>query len=279
MKTFFRSDMNVPNSRSFSPSAGKPQEFISYLLKHNIILDIEGSFNHLTRQELSMAHEEKMVNDILDLKRDNGFGNRSLMVAKSLPFTSGSFYAAAEWAIRHHTIAFSPTSGFHHAGYNRTAGFCTFNGLMVSALKLKKHGYANTIGIIDIDNHYGDGTENIIYNLNIDWIKHYTFGGLGICPKNAEKWLNDFELSLDDFKDVDIIFYQAGADTHVDDPLGGALSSDQMRRRDELVFETFKRWEIPVVWCLAGGYQKPLERVLELHKTTYEIALTHSRKY
>ena len=75
---------------------------------------------------------------------------------------------------------------------------------------------------------------------------------------------------------MDIIFYQAGADPHINDPLGGSLTTEQMRKRDELVFKTFSKLGIPVVWNLAGGYQDPIEKVLALHKTTYEIALKYS---
>lgn len=80
------------------------------------------------------------------------------------------------------------------------------------------------------------------------------------------------------WRDVDVFFYQAGADPHIDDPLGGSLTTHEMKMRDELVFRT--AWELgkPVVWNLAGGYQQPLEKVLELHQTTYEIGLKYSGK-
>ena len=276
MKTFYRPEMNVQGNTSFSPSAGKPKKFIEFLLKHNLPLNIEDGYLPVSRQDLSMAHDEMMVNGILDLKLENGFGNRLPEVAKSLPFTSGSFYAASEWAIKSKENAFSPTSGFHHASFKRVAGFCTFNGLLVSALKLKSKGLVQKIGIVDIDNHYGDGTENIINHLRLNWIKHYTFGAEGIGASNAEEWLSGLEKKLKAFKDVDIIFYQAGGDVHISDSLGGVLTSEQMKRRDELVFSTFKKLGIPVVWNMAGGYQDPLEKVLELHKTTYEIALHYS---
>lgn len=33
----------------------------------------------------------------------------------------------------------------------------------------------------------------------------------------------------------DLVIYQAGADMHVDDPLGGIMTTDEMRQRDDLV--------------------------------------------
>jgi acetoin utilization deacetylase AcuC-like enzyme len=74
-----------------------------------------------------------------------------------------------------------------------------------------------------------------------------------------------------------IILYQAGADTHIDDPLGGLLTSEQMRERDRAMFSIAHDLSIPLTWNLAGGYQiEPdgsIPRVVELHLNTFEEAL------
>ena len=49
------------------------------------------------------------------------------------------------------------------------------------------------------------------------------------------------------------MIYQAGADPHIDDPLGGILTTKQMSWRDRQVFEQLGHK--PLVWNLAGGYQ------------------------
>ena len=56
--------------------------------------------------------------------------------------------------------------------------------------------------------------------------------------------------------------------SEVDDMFGGYLTSEQMRLRDEIVFKFCKKNNIPVAWNLAGGYQTPIQKVLELHETT-----------
>ena len=99
---------------------------------------------------------------MLDLSIDNGFGNRNAQVAASLPYTSGSLLAAARHALEHRENVCSPTSGFHHAGYDSAEGFCTFNGLMVTALALLEEGVVRSIGILDCDAHYGNGTDDIV---------------------------------------------------------------------------------------------------------------------
>lgn len=143
---------------------------------------------------------------------------------------------------------------------------------MVAALKLIQRQKAEKIGIIDLDQHYGDGTHDIIEKKRLKTIRHYTFGGLSISSRNADEWLKQLPHDLEKFQDSEVIFYQAGGDPHIDDPLGGVLTTEQMAQRDWIVFRTFREMGIPVVWNLAGGYQKPLEKVLSLHETTYKLA-------
>jgi len=273
MKTFYRREMSVSENDSFSPSAGKPAFLMEYLINQGLKVDFIDSFPPLSISDIALSHDLNYVRGVLDLTIENGFGNKSSSIASSLPFTTGSFYSAAQYALLHRENTFSPTSGFHHAGYSKSNGFCTFNGLMIAALKLKANFNFKRIGIIDCDQHYGNGTQDIIQRLGLDWVSHYTFGGEWVNSSNSEKWLKDFESKMLEFKNVDIIFYQAGADPHIDDPLGGILTTEQMRLRDQIVFETFLKYKIPVVWNLAGGYQDPIEKVLELHKQTYLIAL------
>ena len=77
---------------------------------------------------------------------------------------------------------------------------------------------------------------------------------------------------------MDLILYQAGADVHKDDPLGGVLSTEQMACRDRMVFEGARACRLPLAWNLAGGYQRDEEGtilpVLRLHEQTYRIALS-----
>lgn len=272
MKTFYRPEMNVALNESFSPSAGKPKAFIEYLIANGNKVDLVSDFVPALPQEFALAHSWDMVEGILDLSAKNGFGTRSSEVARSLPFTTGSFLAAARYAVEHHENTFSPTSGFHHAGRNYCGGFCTFNGLMVSALAIMAANLVKKVGILDLDMHYGDGTQSILDYWKLKSITHYSFGERNVSQRYADQWIEGLEKELEQFLDCDVIFYQAGGDPHIDDPLGGVLTTEQMAKRDEIVFHTFRKAGIPVVWNLAGGYQKPLEKVLQLHETTYKFA-------
>ena len=105
-------------------------------------------------------------------------------------------------------------------------------------------------------------------------IKHITAGKDYRNADEALRWCNLCEWVKP--HEFDLVLYQAGADSHVDDPLGGIFTTAQMAQRDELVFWSAKTLGIPVAWNLAGGYQRDetggIEPVLKLHRQTYEIA-------
>ena len=110
----------VADSGSFSPSASKPRLAVESWQVLGLPLDIR-SFDPVTRAQIKRAHNPVFVDDLLDCRIENGFGNHRAEVAASLPYTSGSMLAAAQEALRNGVGAVSPTSGFHHAGYAHAA--------------------------------------------------------------------------------------------------------------------------------------------------------------
>lgn len=277
MKVFYRHEQTAQNADSFSPSAGKPKLAVQDWLYHGLISQSEiESFEPATRKQIAAAHSSVYVDAVLDGAVENGFGNFDEDVAKSLPYTVGSLLAATEYAIAYKTIACSPTSGFHHAGHHFGGGYCTFNGLMVAAIAAHASGMADRILIVDMDQHYGNGTEDILKTLRIDYVDHITADKSYRTSEQAMR-MSNLKHSLIDRK-YDLIIYQAGADIHVDDPLGGLLTTEQMRERDRNVFlGGYVYHGTPIVWNLAGGYKRDesgsIEPVLKLHRQTVEEAL------
>lgn len=263
----YYTDAMVADSESFSPSARKPAAVVRSWQALGVPLEIVAP-RAVTVDELVRAHDRAYVEDVLAGKRNNGFGNRSRAVAASLPFTSGAMLAAARAAIANGTVAVAPCSGFHHAGYDHAGGFCTFNGLMVTACALRAERLAKAVGILDFDQHWGDGTEDIIERLDAGWVRHYSAGVRWQRVEQAEAFLEAVPGIVRSMQDCDVLLYQAGADPHVDDPLGGWLTTEQLRERDRLVFENAQRYGVPIAWNLAGGYQEPFARVLEIHDNT-----------
>ena len=357
MKIFFDSRMCFPLENSISPSSSKPNLLIDYWRNnpqefHFEICQVSPS----SVEDLCLVHSREYVDEILSGERETGFGVKSLELAKSLMWTCGSIVSAAEFSLLTGESSMSPTSGFHHAGFASAGGFCTFNGLVLVAKKLLQSNAQ--VGIIDLDEHDGDGTrfilehlelESIIPHLSLgafdldffgsytenepDWIDfenaeydtnrlnkygqgklfwcsdekedtqhwmHYCskqtdgtwrctdFYGHGGTPMNpneddmevrtftlttssVDDWLDALPQLIEDrFNQCDLVLYQAGADSHIDDPLGGRFTTGQFRRRDQIVFQKLSELGIPVVWNLAGGYQEPIEKVLKLHTITAE---------
>jgi acetoin utilization deacetylase AcuC-like enzyme len=262
-------DANV----SMSPSAGKPAQVMARWEASGIPI-VRMPVAPATPEQLGLAHDRVYVDGVLAGQHNNGFGNRLPEVAATLPWTTGSMVSAAEYVARHGGVAISPTSGFHHARLRGGGGFCTFNGLMVAVRVLQTLGLARKIGILDIDMHYGDGTDDIIRRLDVRDIHHWTFGahygGLG----GGDAFIRELPAVLAGFDDRDVVLYQAGADPFIDDPLGGVLTFAELRMRDRLVFRHFARTRVPLAWNLAGGYARDeagtIAPVLAIHEATLE---------
>ena len=262
----------VADGESYSPSAAKPATAVeSWQQMGTPLAIIEPT--PASRDDLVRAHDPGYVDGVISRQLRNGFGNKSAAVAASLPFTCGAMLCAAREAIRNGLVAVAPCSGFHHASYQQAAGFCTFNGLMVAAMALHASGDARRVGILDFDHHYGDGTDSIIARHQIDWITHYSAGKNYSSPEDAAPFLSEIEQRVEAMRDCDVILYQAGADPHVDDPLGGWLTTEQLFERDRRVFHAAHALGVPIAWNLAGGYQKPLRKVLDIHDNTMRACL------
>ena len=264
----FYSPRLAANAQSYSPSAGKPALAVESWRELGTPIEILEPIP-ATEEEFCLAHGRNYVQRVLACQADNGFGNRLSEVAVSLPYTTGAFVSAAREAVRNGRVAVAPVSGFHHACHDQGGCFCTFNGLVVAAQVLKRDGLANNVGILDFDQHYGNGTVDIIRVRDLGgWLKHYTAGSEYRRPDQAKAFLRRIPELVERFVNCDVLLYQAGADPHVADPLGGWLTTAQLAERDRLVFETAKAWGIPVAWNLAGGYQEFFRGVLNIHDNT-----------
>jgi acetoin utilization deacetylase AcuC-like enzyme len=263
-------EMSVQTA-SYSPSSDKPRQVVADWLIRNFPIKVEPP-QAIDVHALEQAHDPRYVHAVLSGDQENGFGNKDLAVAESLRYTVGAMYEAARLALMNTRAACAPVSGFHHAGYAFGGGFCTFNGLMVALCKLRGSGLIKRAAILDLDQHWGNGTHDILAQQKSNWVAHFSES---VAPSTAERFLKNLPAVVEKLIDgADILLYQAGADSHVDDPLGGYLTTEQMRRRDRIVFQTCKRLGVPVCWCLAGGYSRDekgsIEPVLALHRATMQ---------
>jgi acetoin utilization deacetylase AcuC-like enzyme len=278
LKVFYSPDMVSESGRKVSPSDRKPREVADALQRRPWPIELIAP-EPTPVADICRIHEPDYVTDVLELRRASGFGSISASVARSLPYTCGACHDAAVIALKD-GISASLSSGFHHAGPSGARGFCTFNGLMICAAQLLAAKRVEKVAIVDCDYHYGDGTQAIIDALELsEQVLHISFGQTYNNPSQADAYLahvHELKTVLANHQ-PGVILYQAGADTHIDDPLGGLLTSEQMRERDHSMFAIAHDLSIPLAWNLAGGYQvEPdgsIPRVVELHLNTFEEAL------
>jgi acetoin utilization deacetylase AcuC-like enzyme len=264
----------VADGGGYSPSGSKSGQVVDDWLKRDLEIRIEG-FDLVDREDICLVHDPAVVHGILDLRLRNGHGTKSRNFSDSLPWVLGSHLAASISALSH-GVACSPTSGFHHAHWGGPSGFCTFNGLMLSAVKLLRKGMASRVAIWDLDYHEPDGCDDIIDTLRLgDRVKTFTNSYTSLADV-AFREMREHILGLNKFQ-PDLLMYQAGADMFIDDPLGGAMTIEELKVRDRIVFEWCADNRVPVVWNLAGGYTREkdgsIPKVLEIHRNTMEVAV------
>lgn len=232
---------------------------------YNPLYDTLVNIEPITMEQVKLAHDPAWASAVFSCREQNGFGDKRIDVMKQVRYANGALLSAARTALIT-GICFSPVSGFHHAGYNFNGGFCTFNGLIITLQELKNAGKINSALILDFDGHNGNGTVDIIETLRLDWIHHMT---------RDDPFMEAEQSIIDAGKAIlaypDIVIYQAGADSHIDDSFGaGYFSTAQWKKRDRLIFNACHQLGVPIVWNLAGGYSG--ESTFKLHHSTYLAA-------
>ena len=228
-----------------------------------------------TEADFKLAHDAGYVEDILGLKVNNGFGTRSSSINLALAYSNASLWAAAEHALAFGGLACSASQGFHHASYDSNFGYCTFNGLVITARKALEHGLGKVL-IIDGDAHYGDGTDSCIDALHLaDQIINITRdqgigkSQVGLDATGWERFTNE----LIQRHQPGLVIYQAGADAWIDDPYGcGYLTFEELGFRDRGIFDACRKHKISTVWNLAGGYTNPMDMTVAIHLQTLTLS-------
>jgi acetoin utilization deacetylase AcuC-like enzyme len=252
-------------------SVNKIPEFVAQSDRH-----VRSDFRPFNNSEIAAVHDLGYVRDVMFRKRNNGFGNRDIDVNEALRYTTAGHWAATRHALENGGISCSATQGFHHATWNDGGGYCTFNGLMISAKRALRAG-AGCVLIIDGDGHYGNGTQAIIdhYGMGAQ-VRHVTRGNTAGTMGDEQsgfgtkEWY-DWTWDLISRHKPGIIMYQAGADAWEDDPYGaGYLSLMGLARRDRGIFLAATNAGVPLVWNLAGGYADPMQRTIDIHLMTLQ---------
>ena len=114
----------------------------------------------------------------------------------------------------------------HHASSDSAWGFCYFNNMAVALTHLKKKGKIDTAYVLDIDLHYGDGTEEILGAK--DWATVYNVAAAG-----RSAIMKRISIEMETCR-ADVIGVSAGFDNHQKD-WGGTLTTDDYRKIGRMV--------------------------------------------
>jgi acetoin utilization deacetylase AcuC-like enzyme len=257
------------------------------LLKHEGIINEKNLHipTPATFADLSRVHTHEYIEKIDNLtltqeeERKLGFPMIASVRQRSFVATGGTILAA-KLALRE-GLACNTAGGSHHAFANAGNGYCVFNDVAVAAKKLITEYDIKNILIFDLDVHQGDGTAKIFEN-------NENVFTLSIHSKNnypLNKQLSDLDIELDEGvmddeyleivfntlqemnkKEFDYVFYIAGVDVHEDDRIGKfKISTEGIKRREELVIHHFYKKKIPLCGVLGGGYNKDFNQLVYLH--------------
>ena len=237
----------------------------------------------------SAAYVDAVASGTLDAAalRVLGLTWSQVLANRSFLAVNGTLLAARQ-ALRH-GLACHGAGGTHHAHHGHGAGYCVFNDLAYSAVRLIAEGAVRQVLILDCDVHQGDGTARILAG------RPDIFTCSLHCPANypARKADSDLDIEIEKGADdaaylgilgdtlhrlqrvmtPDLVLYDAGVDIHEGDRLGLLkVSYDGISRRDAMVLRHFRSRDIPVATVIGGGYGTDLDEVAYRHSLGFHAA-------
>ena len=258
-------------------------------------LSLENFFEpgFLNKGDVLLTHSndyyDKLVTQSLTKKeiRPIGFPMSKLLIEREKKIAQGTI-ECANFSIKN-GISMNIAGGTHHAFNEKGEGFCMLNDQAIAANYLLNKNLAKKILIIDLDVHQGNGTASIFRNeTNVFTL---SFHGKKNYPFKKEK--SDLDVEFDDgtedveyltkLEDIipnlikilnpDFIFYLSGVDILKTDKLGRlGLSIEGCKKRDSIILNICKTFDIPLQISMGGGYSKNIEDIIDAHCNTFRLA-------
>jgi acetoin utilization deacetylase AcuC-like enzyme len=268
---------------SYSKSPLKPKLLLEKIEREGLMTEnfnIVSDFKPFQPSEFHIAHKEQYVKDFFSgakpMCESNGIP-WSEQLTQSVSYTNSSLYHAILHSLNNHgEVAFSPTSGFHHATPSSGRGFCTFSGQVLASLKLYRE-----LGVrgayLDLDQHHGNSIEDsrrFAPDLNEAIPDYGNFNPAGDGQKyvdNLNNYLEKLEQKILD-NEIHYLVWCHGADSHQWDDLGGSVSTEEWQKCSTIFYAWLKNLEhkrgkpVPLTLSLFGGYRSDdYNSVLSLH--------------
>ena len=156
-----------------------------------------------TTEDILRAHSERHYNYI---------ESDPLLFELATLAAGGSMLAAEESYNGNPSFAVIRPPG-HHASSDSAWGFCFFNNVSISLLKLFSEKKIKSAFVLDFDLHDGDGNIGILMNRN-DGFRVEILNPMSSPPKYYLKSVKDY---MEDLKEIDIITASAGFDQGIED--------------------------------------------------------------
>lgn len=238
----------------------------------------------MPREWLDRCHEYAYVSEVIGnqvpriKERRIGFAITEAVARRALVVPGGT-YLAARLALEH-GFAANLAGGSHHALPDTGAGFCVFNDLAITAIRLVEEGTVARVLIVDCDVHQGDGTAVLTagrpgiatYSIHADknFPARKARSTLDVPLADGvgdEEYLATLEATLAPLVAEfapELILYQAGVDPFAGDKLGRlALTYEGLAQRERLVARLAAG--VPIASALGGGYGDDGVEVAQRH--------------
>ena len=155
------------------------------------------------KEDILRAHTERHFNYV---KRD------ALLLELASLAAGGAILAAEEAYRGNPTFAVIRPPG-HHASADSCWGFCYFNNISISLLKLYSEGKIKSAFVLDFDLHTGDG------NINILSFKEEAFRVKILNPDSSGRtgYIKEVQSYMEELDNIDIFVASAGFDQGIED--------------------------------------------------------------
>lgn len=232
------------------------------------------------------AHYLESVRDgrMADFDRNRlGLPDNAALLDRCRRETHGTVLAAR--AALGEGLAANLGGGTHHAFADRGLGFCVLNDVAVACAVLAEEHPGLRVLVLDTDAHQGNGTHALLrgrpgrFSHSIHVERNYPsekeVGDLDVgLPRDVAgpEYLEALKASLAEALDrarPDLVFWNSGADVHVDDRFGQMrLADDDIAARDTMVLAATRGAGLPLVVLYGGGYNQDRVKTARLHADT-----------
>ncbi|MFX1456866.1 MAG: histone deacetylase family protein [Promethearchaeota archaeon] len=169
-----------------------------------------------TSKEFEFIKPEPAKKD--DILRAHTVRHYQYIKRESLLFELASFAAGGSILAAKEAFKGNPTFAVirppgHHASADSCWGFCFFNNISISLLKLFSEGKINSAFVLDFDLHTGDGNINILKNRN----DGFRVKILNPSSSGNVSYIKEVKNYMQNLKDIDIFVASAGFDEGIED--------------------------------------------------------------